>query len=67
MSSRALRKLQGERELENTHGDEDDEDELTFAPVKSRKKQKAAVNPFDLVSTILAYVCKPATLTCTLE
>lgn len=51
MSSRVLRKLQGEKELEISHDDEEDEDELNFTPVKSRKKQKAAVNPFDLVST----------------
>ncbi|KAL9976033.1 hypothetical protein ACROYT_G013264 [Oculina patagonica] len=50
MSSRVLRKLQGEKELEISHDDEEDEDELNFTPVKSRKKQKAAVNPFDLLN-----------------
>ena len=50
MSSRVLRKLQGDKELEISHDDEEDEDELTFTSAKSRKKQKAAVNPFDLVS-----------------
>lgn len=56
MSSRVLRKLQGEKELEITYGDEEEEDELNLTPVKSRKKQKAAVNPFDLVSKYYAHV-----------
>ena len=51
MSSRVLRKLQGDKELEISHGDDEDEDELNFASVKLKKKQKAVVNPFDLVST----------------
>lgn len=51
MSSRVLRKLQGDKELEISHGDDEDEDELNFTSVKSKKKQKAVVNPFDLVST----------------
>ena len=50
MSSRALRKLQGDKDLEISHGDDEDEDELNFASVKLKKKQKAVVNPFDLVS-----------------
>lgn len=50
MSSRVLRKLQGDKELETAHGDDEDEDELNFASVKSKKKQKAVVNPFNLVS-----------------
>lgn len=51
MSSRVLRKLQGDKELETSHGDDEDEDELNLASVKSKKKQKAVVNPFNLVST----------------
>ena len=51
MSSRVLRKLQGDKELEISHGDDDDEEELNVASVKSKKKQKAVVNPFDLVSS----------------
>ena len=51
MSSRVLRKLQGDKELEISHGDDGDEDEFNFASVKSKKKQKAVVNPFNLVST----------------
>ena len=51
MSSRVLRKLQGDKDLEISRDDEEDEDELNPTPVKSKKKQKAAVNPFDLVST----------------
>lgn len=50
MSSRVLRKVQGDKELEISHVGEDDEDELNFASVKLKKKQKAVVNPFDLVS-----------------
>lgn len=50
MSSRVLRKLQGDKELEISHVGEDDADELNFASVKLKKKQKAVVNPFDLVS-----------------
>ena len=50
MSSRVLRKLQGDKEFEISHDDEEDEDELTFTSAKSRRKQKAVVNPFDLVS-----------------
>lgn len=51
MSSRVLRKLQGDKELEISHVDDEDEDELNFTSVKSKKKQKAVVNPFNLVST----------------
>lgn len=51
MSSRVLRKLQGEKEREISHSDEDDEEELNFLPAKSKKKGKAVVNPFNLVST----------------
>lgn len=51
MSSRLLRKLQGENELEISHGDEEDEDYFNLAaPVKSKKRGKPVVNPFDLVS-----------------
>lgn len=50
MSSRVLRKLQGDKELEISHVGEDDEDELNFASVKLKKKQKAVVNPFDLLN-----------------
>ena len=50
MSSRVLRKLQGDKELEVSQNDEEDEDEFNFTSVKSKKKQKAVVNPFDLVS-----------------
>lgn len=52
MSSRVLRKLQGDKELEILHNEEEEEDELNFTSVKSKKKQKVAVNPFDLVSKI---------------
>lgn len=55
MSSRVLRKLQGDKELEILHNEEeeeDEEDELNFTSPKSKKKQKVAVNPFDLVSKI---------------
>ena len=52
MSSRVLRKLQGEKELEILHKEEEEEDELNFTSAKSKKKQKVAVNPFDLVSKI---------------
>lgn len=51
MSSRVLRKLQGDKDLEISHVDDEDEDELNFTSVKSKKKQKAVVNPFNLVST----------------
>lgn len=55
MSSRVLRKLQGDKELEILHNEEeeeDEEDESNFTSAKSKKKQKVAVNPFDLVSKI---------------
>ncbi|KAJ7388005.1 hypothetical protein OS493_040459, partial [Desmophyllum pertusum] len=47
-----LRKLQGEyKEFEISHDDEEDEDELNlyFSFKSETKKQKAGVNPFDLV------------------
>jgi len=50
MSSRVLRKLQGDKELEILHNEEEEEDELNLTSAKSKKKQKVAVNPFDLVS-----------------
>ncbi|XP_066019517.1 ribosome quality control complex subunit TCF25 isoform X2 [Pocillopora verrucosa] len=51
MSSRLLRKLQGENELEISHGDEEDEDYFNLAaPVKSKKRGKPVVNPFDLLN-----------------
>ena len=53
MSSRVLRKLQGDKELEILHNEEEEEDELHFTSAKSKKKQKVAVNPFDLVSEII--------------
>lgn len=53
MSSRVLRKLQGDKELEILHNQEEEEDELNFTSAKSKKKQKVAVNPFDLVSEII--------------
>ena len=52
MSSRVLRKLQGDKELEILHNEEEEEDELNFTSAKSKKKQKVVVNPFDLVSKI---------------
>ena len=52
MSSRVLRKLQGDKELEILHNEEEKEDELNFTSAKSKKKQKVAVNPFDLVSKV---------------
>lgn len=52
MSSRVLRKLQADKELNISHDDEEDEDEFNFTPVKSKKKPKGAANPFDLVSTL---------------
>ena len=51
MSSRILRKLQGDKELEISRDDDEDEDVFNCASVKSKKKQKSIVNPFDLVST----------------
>ena len=46
MSSRVLRKLQGEKELEISHGDEEDEDDFNLATsVKSKKKGKPVVIP----------------------
>lgn len=53
MSSRVLRKLQGDKELEILPNEEEEEDELNFTSAKSKKKQKVAVNPFDLVSKII--------------
>ncbi|KAM7446044.1 Transcription factor25 [Porites harrisoni] len=50
MSSRVLRKLQGDKELEILHNEEEEEDELNFTSAKSKKKQKVAVNPFDLLN-----------------
>lgn len=51
MSSRVLKKLQGEKELEISHGDEEDEDDFNLATsVKSKKKGKPIVNPFDLLN-----------------
>ena len=58
MSSRVLKKLQGDKELEISYDDLEDEDELNFTPVKSSKKQQAAVNPFDLVSTMPTYASR---------
>ena len=54
MSSRALRKLRGNKELEISHDDDENEDEFDFVSVKSKKKQKAVANPFDLVSMSVA-------------
>ncbi|CAH3171003.1 unnamed protein product, partial [Porites lobata] len=50
MSSRVLRKLQGDKELEILHNEEEEEDELNFTSAKSKKKQKVVVNPFDLLN-----------------
>lgn len=55
MSSRVLRKLQGERGLEISRDYEEDEDEFSILPVKT--KQKIGVNRFDLVKLFFGGVC----------
>lgn len=72
MSSRALRKLRGNKELVISHDDDENEDEFDFVSVKSKKRQKAVANPFDLVSmsvhtvyviiTVISKDCLPETL-----
>lgn len=53
MSSRALRKLQGDQELEiiagNTNEDESEENEEILVVSKSKKK-RTPLNPFELVN-----------------
>ena len=48
MSSRVLRKLQGDKEFEISLNE--DEDDFTFVAVESKKKNKSVANPFALVS-----------------
>lgn len=49
MSSRVLRKLQGDGQLDLQPEEEDDEDEVNIVQSKRKKKKNLAVNPFDLV------------------
>ena len=50
MSSRALRKLQGSKELDVLADSADHEEYNDVVPTKPRSKRKNVVNPFDLVS-----------------
>lgn len=50
MSSRALRKLQGNDDLDILGNSLNNDEDNDFASKKSRCKEKKAVNPFDLVS-----------------
>ena len=56
MSSRVLRKLQGERILEIPPDYEEDEDEDEFGILSVKTKQQAGVNRFDLVKLFSAGV-----------
>jgi hypothetical protein len=50
MSSRVLRKLQGESQLDLQHDGDDEEDEINPVASKGKKKKNVVANPFDLVS-----------------
>ena len=50
MSSRVLRKLQGEKGIGTPQLCEENECDFNFSPSKPRRRKKEVVNPFDVVS-----------------
>ena len=50
MSSRVLRKLQGDMQLDLQLDEVDDEDNINVVQSKRKKRKNQTMNPFDLVS-----------------